>query len=92
MNKEQRKQIQKSYTDKMVNYLPVLRAFSQITQNQLAKKLGATRSTTVAIESRKRLLQWQNDGFFVNVQTFYEKSLNRLINEQVSNIESACIF
>ena len=58
MNKIERMEIQKQYTEKMVDYLPVLRASAQITQNQLAKKLGVTRSTAVAIESRKRPLQW----------------------------------
>lgn len=57
MDKIVRKEIQKQYTEKMVDYLPVLRASAQLTQNQLAKKLGVTRSTTVAIESRKRPLQ-----------------------------------
>ena len=58
MNKEERRLIQQTYTDKMVEYLPVLRAATNITQNQLAKKLGVTRSTIVAIESRKRPLKW----------------------------------
>jgi len=58
VNKEERKCIQKHYADKMIDYLPMLRAATKITQNQLAKKLDVTRSTMVAIESRKRPLQW----------------------------------
>ena len=74
MNKEQRRQIQKGYTDKMVDYLPVLRASAQITQNQLAKKLGVTRSTTVAIESRKRSLQWYMYLAMITVFMQYDDS------------------
>jgi len=44
--------------DKMVEYLPMFRSAAKITQNQLAKKLGVARSTMVAIESRRRPLQW----------------------------------
>jgi len=58
MNKEERKNIQSEYMDKMVGYLPTLRSVAKLTQNQLAKKLGVARSTMVAIESRSRPLQW----------------------------------
>lgn len=58
MNHEERTAIQNSYCSKLVDYLPTLRSVAKITQNQLAKKLGVTRSTIVVVESRKRPLQW----------------------------------
>jgi len=58
MNKNERRNIQDHYINKMIAHLPTLRSTARITQNQLAKKLGVTRSTVVVIESRKRPLQW----------------------------------
>jgi len=58
MDKEKRKAIQTQYTDKMVEYLPMLRSAAKVTQNQLSKKIGVARSTMVAIESKNRKLQW----------------------------------
>ena len=58
MNRDEQKNIQTKLMDKMVEYLPTLRSAAKITQNQLAKKLGVARSTMVAIESRRRPLQW----------------------------------
>ena len=56
--KEERRMIQSEYADKMVGYLPVLRAAANITQNQLAKRLAVTRPTIMSIETRKRPLQF----------------------------------
>ena len=58
MDKKQREETKKLYIDRMVKHLPTLRASIHVTQNQLAKKLGVTRTTMVAIESGRRPLQW----------------------------------
>lgn len=57
-SQEERRTKQKEYADKLVGYLPVLRAAAQITQNQLAKRLAVTRPTIMSIETRKRPLQF----------------------------------
>ena len=56
--KEERKMLQNKYAEKMVGYLPVLRAAACLTQNQLAKRLDVTRPTIMSIETRKRPLQF----------------------------------
>lgn len=50
--------IQEEYIEKMVRHLPVLRASMRITQRDLAQKIGITRQSMMAIETRKRPLQW----------------------------------
>jgi len=87
MNKEERRQIQQSYVDKMVEYLPVLRAAADITQNQLAKKLGVTRSTTVAIESRKRPLQWHMYLAMITIFMQNEDSKKLLGSFELFNVD-----
>ena len=42
--------------DKLIKNLPVLRATINMTQAQLAEKVGVSRQTIVAIETRKRLM------------------------------------
>lgn len=46
------------FIEKMVKNLPVLRASIRISQRELANKIGITRQSMMAIETRKRTLQW----------------------------------
>jgi len=50
--------MQQDYIDRMVKSLPVLRASIRITQKELAQRIGITRQSMMAIETRKRPLQW----------------------------------
>jgi len=50
--------IQKEYMERLIKNLPVLRASVRITQRELAEKIGITRQSMMAIETRKRPLQW----------------------------------
>jgi len=79
MDKDKRKEIQAQYTDKMVEYLPTLRSVAKITQNQLAKKIGVSRSTMVAIESKNRKLQWYL--YLAMVLLFMQKEDSRKLLE-----------
>jgi len=56
MNQDERKEKQYELAKKMVEYLPVLRAAAQLTQNQLAKMLGITRASMIHFETQKRQL------------------------------------
>ena len=58
MDKVERIFIQQQYTEKRVDHLPLLQTSINITQNQLAKRLGVTRSTMVVIEARRRPFQF----------------------------------
>jgi len=49
---------QKEYMERLIKNLPVLRASVRITQRELAEKIGITRQSMMAIETRKRPLQW----------------------------------
>jgi len=49
---------QEEYLERMVKYLPVLRAALKITQKDLAKKIGVTRQSMMNIETKRSPLQW----------------------------------
>jgi len=50
--------MQDEHIERMTVKLPVLRVVVGLTQEQLAKKLGVSRQTIVAIENGKRPLSW----------------------------------
>ncbi len=56
---EERKAKQRQYTEKMVEYLPLLRTAAKLTQNQIAKRLAITRASMIHFETRKRSLPFQ---------------------------------
>lgn len=89
MDKKQREETQKLYTDKMVQHLPLLRASAQLTQNQLAKKLGVTRPTIVAIESERRPLQWYM--YLAMVLVFMQEDVSRKLIESLELFDESLI-
>jgi DNA-binding XRE family transcriptional regulator len=56
MKKREMVAMQEKYVELMVKHLPVLRTAINMTQAQLAEKVGVSRQTIVAIETRKRPL------------------------------------
>lgn len=58
MKKKETGAMQDDYIDKLTKNLPVLRAATNMTQAQLAEKIGVSRQTIVAIETGKRPLPW----------------------------------
>ena len=54
--KDERRTRQQEYADKLVEYLPLLRAAAKLTQNQLAKRLAITRASIIHFETKKRNL------------------------------------
>ena len=58
MKKKNTVAMQDEYIDNLIKNLPVLRAATRMTQAQLADKVGVSRQTIVAIETRKRLMPW----------------------------------
>lgn len=50
--------MQNNFISAMIKNLPVLRAAIHLTQASLADKLGVSRQTIVAIETRKREMPW----------------------------------
>ncbi len=58
MDKELRNQMRKEYIEKMIKNMPVLRAAANLTQAELADKVGVSRQTIVAIENGSRSLTW----------------------------------
>jgi DNA-binding XRE family transcriptional regulator len=62
------------YIERMLKNLPALRASIGLTQEQLGKKLGMSRQTIVAIETRKRPLPWDLYLAMVCVFQQYEES------------------
>jgi DNA-binding XRE family transcriptional regulator len=51
-------QLRKKLILKMVDNLPVLRMKLNLTQSELAEKIGTSRQTIVAIENEKRSMTW----------------------------------
>ena len=58
MNRKEKVAMQDEYMDTLIKNLPVLRAATSMTQAQLAEKVGVSRQTIVAIETRKRPMPW----------------------------------
>lgn len=78
ITKEERKTKQIEYSEKMVEYMPVLRTAAQLTQNQLAKRLAVTRATIINIENKKRPLQFHMYLAMILIFMQYQNS-NELI-------------
>ena len=63
----------------MTDNLPMLRTRLGLTQEELAKKIGVSRSTIVLIESKKREMTWNT--FLSLVLLFVKnKSTDKLLN------------
>ncbi|MDR2599063.1 MAG: helix-turn-helix domain-containing protein [Oscillospiraceae bacterium] len=58
MKKRETVAMQDEYIDKLTKNLPVLRAAAHMTQASLAEKVGVSRQTIVAVETRKRPMPW----------------------------------
>ena len=71
---------QEIYLGKMIKHLPVLRTSIRITQQELARKIGITRQSMMAIETGKRQLQWSNYLALVLVFYQYEDSKKLMEN------------
>jgi len=54
ISKEERMAKQQECTEKMAEYLPLLRAATKLTQNQIAKRLAITRASVIHFETKKR--------------------------------------
>ena len=63
----------------MTENLPVLRAKLGITQEELAEKIGISRSTIVSIENKKREMTWNTFLSLILVFTKNEET-NKLLN------------
>ena len=63
----------------MTENLPVLRAKLGITQEDLAEKIGISRSTIVSIENKKREMTWNTFLSLILVFTKNEDT-NKLLN------------
>ena len=71
---EERKAKQRQYTEKMVEYLPLLRTAAKLTQNQVAKRLAITRASMIHFETGKRQLPFQTYLALVLIFMQYEDS------------------
>jgi DNA-binding XRE family transcriptional regulator len=78
MKKKETVAMQDEYIDSLIKNLPVLRAATHMTQAQLADKVGVSRQTIVAIETRKRPIPWTLYLAMVCVCMQYEDSLKLL--------------
>lgn len=74
MNTKEKSDMKKNYINNMIKNMPVLRAATSMTQAQLAEKVGVSRQTIVAIETRKRPLSWYVYLAIVCVFLQYEDS------------------
>ena len=52
------KEMQKYYTEQMATYLPAIRKTLNITQRQLAVKVGITRHSIIGYEHHKNVIPW----------------------------------
>lgn len=71
----------------MIKNLPILRASVDLTQAQLAKKIGVSRQTMVAYETRKRFLPWSLYLAIICVLEQYEESQKLLDKLELLSLE-----
>ncbi len=63
----------------MTDNLPMLRRCLDLTQEELADKIGVSRSTIISIENRKREMTWNT---FLSLMLLFTKNegTNKLLN------------
>ena len=81
------KEMQGQYTDKMTTYLPAIRHTLNLTQKQLAEKVGLTRQTIISFENRQRSLPWHTYLALVLYFQQYEISRDFMDRLQLFNPE-----
>ncbi|MBE6734581.1 MAG: helix-turn-helix transcriptional regulator [Ruminococcaceae bacterium] len=64
--------------DNMTDNLPVLRAKLNMTQEDLANKIGLSRGTIISIENNKRTMTWSTFMSLVLLFSYNEKT-NKLL-------------
>ena len=89
LEKTDQTKAQEAYIEKMVKNLPVLRAAIRITQKELAKKIGITRQSMMAIETGRRPLQWSN--YLALVLVFYHYEDSKILMESLSLFDAEII-
>ena len=73
-NKDMKICIQEKYVNAMAHNLPILRVATNMTQAELAEKVGVSRQTIVALETKKRPIPWSLYLAFVCVFDQYDSS------------------
>ena len=76
MEERRLQELQTHYAEQMVTYLPAIRHTLNITQKQLAEKVGLTRQTIISFENRQRPLPWHTYLALVLFFQQYEISKN----------------
>ena len=70
-------------TDKMANNLPVLRKMLKLTQEDLGRIIGSSRSTIMEIETKKRKMTWTT---FLSLVFLFEKNEGTAVMLRALNI------
>lgn len=70
-------------TDKMANNLPVLRKMLKLTQEDLGRIIGSSRSNIMEIETKKRKMTWTT---FLSLVFLFEKNEGTAVMLRALNI------
>ena len=87
MNRKEILAMQNEYIVSMIKNMPVLRATTNMTQAALAEKIGVSRQTIVAIETRKRPMSWSLYLAMICVFEQYEDSRKLLDTYELFNAQ-----
>jgi len=87
MIRKEKNDMQNKYIDVMVKNMPVLRTSIRMTQAQLSEKVGVSRQTIVAIETKKRTMPWTLYLAIVHIFQQYEDSKVLMENFNLYNAE-----
>ena len=79
---EEKKLDKEKLIQRMTDNLPMLRTRLGLTQEDLANKIGLSRSTVVAIENRKREMTWNT---FLSLMLLFIK--NEVTNKLLTALE-----
>ena len=86
MEKRNLLKMQEHYTKQMVAYLPAIRHTLNITQRQLAERVGLTRQTIISFENRQRPLPWHT--YLALVLFFQQHEVSRHFIERLELFNS----
>ena len=81
--------MQKHYTEQMVIYLPAIRHTLNITQKQLAERVGLTRQTIMSFENRQRPLPWNT--YLALILYFQQYEISKDFIEKLNLFDSGLL-
>jgi len=89
MEKGGLEKLQMHYAEQMVTYLPAMRHTLNVTQKELAERVGLTRQTIISFETRQRPLPWHT--YLALVLYFQQYDISRDFMNKLGLFDSSLL-